>query len=174
MKEIRIDEEKHKIVQMREVWKLVTKALTGGKVIVEIKRWSRSREQEKKFHAMIQDIARQVSFEYRVDPEEGVVTRMIGPNRRKRYSLNVWKALLVEQFAREKAEMGEPLRHQGETITSLDGKREITVRPSTTQFLVSEAGEFIEYLYMKGTEYKIRWSEPAHRAYQSYKEVQAA
>ena len=89
----------------------------------------------------------------------------------KRYRRDIWKALLVEQFAFDKAEMGEPLVHSGETIVSLDGKRIITVRPSTRQFKVSEAAEFIEYLYAKGSEYAVKWSERALAVYSNYKEA---
>ncbi|WP_299202533.1 recombination protein NinB [uncultured Amphritea sp.] len=174
MRSIRIDDVGQLRPQMKAAWEIACEAIKGGKIAIEIKRWSRSREQEKKFHAMIQDISRQVSFDYDVDPDEGNVIRMFGTRRRKSYSLDVWKALLVEQFAREKEAMGEPLRHQGQTIISLDGRREITVRPSTTQFLVNEASEFIEYLYMKGTEFGVHWSEPALRVYQEYREAKAA
>lgn len=157
MKTIRIDNSGQLRPQMEAAWYAACDAIKGGKIIVEIRSWSKSREMEKKYHAMINDIARQVVF-----------------YGKKRHKPEIWKALLVEQFAREKESMGEHLRHPGQTIVSLDGQRMITVRPSTTQFLVSEASDFIEYLYQQGTEFGVHWSEPALRVYQEYREARAA
>ncbi len=158
MNEYRIDDLSTLRGQMVTAYNnVVSLVRSNRKIVVIVQEWSKSRDQEKKYHAMIGDIARQVCF-----------------YGKKRHKQEIWKALLVEQFAREKEEMGEPLRHPGETIMSLDGKRNITVRPSTKQFLMAEAAEFIEYLYMQGTDMGVRWSEPALKAYQSYQEAQPA
>ena len=77
---------------------------------------------EKKYHAMINDIAAQVTF-----------------YKGKKYSAKIWKAQLIEQFAEEKRMMGEPLSNDVETTSSLDGLRTITIRPSSTEFRVQEA-----------------------------------
>ena len=154
MKTFRIDKPADLRFQMGLAWNCTLEAIKGGGIVVEIKRFSKTRDQEKKFHAMIQDFARQITF--------------FG---NKKHKLEIWKALFVEQFAEEKRQMGEPLRHQGQTITSLDGQRIITVRPSTTQFLAAEAAEFIEYLYQQGAEMGVVFSDRALAAYSSYKET---
>jgi hypothetical protein len=68
--------------------------------------------------------------------------------------------------------MGEPLSHPGQLITSMDGQRTITVRPSTTKFRKAEASEFIEFLYQQGSEMGVNWSEPALAIYAEYREAQ--
>lgn len=175
MSEYRIDDLPTLRGQMERAYYHVRDLIRSGKRIeVVIREWSKSRDQEKKYHAMLRDFSRQIKFEYSVDEDNGKVVRLRGRNKKKTYSTEVWKALLVDKFAQEKKAMGEPLRHPGQTIISLDGMREITVRPSTKQFLMSEAGDFIEFLYAEGTEMGIRWSEPAMRAYNEFPEAQAA
>lgn len=117
--------------------------LAEGAVTVTFRHESKSREVERKYHAMISDIAKQVSF--------------FG---KKYYSAEVWKALLIEQFAQDRAAMGEPLSQPAQTITSLDGQRLITVRPSSTQFSKKEASDFVEFLYSQGAEMGVAWSDP--------------
>jgi len=154
MKTIRIEKPSDLRFQMGIAWNVAKEAIQTAGIVVEIKRYNKSREQEKKFHAMINDFARQITF-----------------YGNKRHKQDIWKALLVEQFAQEKKLLGDPLRHQGKTITSLDGLRVITVRPSTTQFLVAEAADFIEYLYQQGTEMGVVFSDRAMAAYNEYKEA---
>lgn len=146
------DQQRH---LMLRVWQLVTEMIKGGPVVVTLTRESKTREMEKKYHAMIRDIADQVTF--------------FGT---KRYAPEIWKALLVDQFEQEKLAMGEPLTHPGQLITSMDGRRTITVRPSTTQFRKHEAAEFIEFLYAQGSEMGVNWSEPALAIYNEYREAQ--
>lgn len=160
--------------RMMLVWNLVNRGIQGGAVVVTLGRVSKTRDQEKKYHAMIGDIAKQVTFDFRADEETGVVTRLFGRERRKRYSVDVWKALLVDKFAQEKAAMGEELANPGETIQSLDGHREVTVRPSTRKFRKREAAEFIEFLYREGVDMGVNWSEPALAIYAEYREARVA
>jgi len=117
--------------------------LAEGDVSVSVKPQTKSRDVEKKYHAMIADISKQVTF-----------------YGKTKYDADVWKALLVEQFAQDRAEMGEPLRHPARKITSMDGHRIITVRPSTTQFSKKEARDFVEFLYAQGADMGITWSDP--------------
>jgi hypothetical protein len=140
--------------RMMIAWNTVNEALKSGPVVIEIRRFYKSREQERHYHALIGEIAKQVTFD-----------------GGKRYSVDVWKARLVEQFAREKELMGEPLRHPGETVVSLDGQRIITVRPSTKQFLVREAADFIEYLHATGIDMNVRFTNRAQAIYAEYKEA---
>lgn len=133
---------------LQAIYAEVRKSLPGGNVEVELKRPSKKRSQESKYHCLINDIAETVTLDGR------------------RYSVEVWKAKLVEDFAHEKQQMGEPLSRPGEVTLSLDGLRLITVRPSTTDFRASEANEFIEYLYAKGTEYGATFTDPSTKYYE--------
>ena len=121
----------------------------------------RSGDSNRKFHAMMGDINRQA-----VIKAPGVVVQMAD------YQPDACKALLVSWFAREKALMGEPLRHPGRVIIDPLSGEQIHVRPSTTQFSKSEAGQFIEWLYALGADSGVIWSEPALRDYQNYREAQ--
>jgi len=117
--------------------------LAEGGVVVTVKPQTKSRDVEKKYHAMISDIAKQVTF-----------------YGKTKYSTEVWKAVLVEQFANDRAAIGEPLRHPASKIMSMDGHRVITVRPSTTQFSKKEASDFVEFLYAQGADMGVKWSDP--------------
>lgn len=154
MKTITIKASEHQRNVMLRVWQMVTELIKGGPVVITLTRESKTREAEKKYHAMIRDIANQVTF--------------FG---KKKYASEVWKALLVDQFEQEKILMGEPLAHPGQMITSMDGRRTITVRPSTTQFRKHEAAEFIEFLYAQGSDMGVQWSEPALAIYAEYREA---
>ncbi|WP_136678629.1 recombination protein NinB [Neptunomonas sp. XY-337] len=137
---------------MTRAWEIACAMVKAGKpCCVSITEESKTRTMEKKYHAMIGDIAKQVTF--------------FG---KKRYSQDVWKALLVDQFEQEKLSMGEPLTHPGQLITSMDGRRTITVRPTTTKFRKSEAVDFVEFLYAQGCEMGVQWSEPALAVYEEY------
>lgn len=139
---------------MLRVWELVKHGIQGGPVVITLSRESKNRLQEKKYHALINDIAKQITF-----------------YGNKRYAPEVWKAKLVEQFDHEMKQMGTPLRKPGRVIPSLDGMRTITVRPSTTGFLKHEAAAFIEYLYARGCDMGVEWSEPALAVYAEYREA---
>ncbi|MCP3931454.1 MAG: hypothetical protein GY705_20400, partial [Bacteroidetes bacterium] len=126
----------------------IAKKIVDGPIEIEIKKPSKKREQEAKYHAMIADIARTVLV------------------RGVRYSSEVWKALLVDGYEKERIEMGEPLSHPGRTIKSLDGQRYITIRASTKDFRIKEAADFIEYLYSEGIEMGASFSDPVMKHYE--------
>lgn len=121
---------------------LVYQGLDAGAVVLTIGRLSKSREQEAKYHCLITDIAKTVKLD-------------------KQYSIEAWKALLVDGYEQELRSMGESLRHPGKVIPSLDGQRVVTVRPTTTKFLKKEASGFIQYLYAFGIEHGAVFSERA-------------
>lgn len=149
-------------VVAKSVRSALEKFLSGGDVIIEFKRKSKTREQEKKYHAMIRDIARTIrldvdifieEFSQYMDETEAEimalrVTKVLSTRNPKLY-----KALFIHQFAQEMREQGTPLRSDQQNIVSLDGKGMITVRPSSTEFRVSEGEAFIEYLYAKAAQY---------------------
>lgn len=132
------------------VWQLVSEAIHGGALVVTVARESKTRAQERRYHAMINDIARQVT--------------VFG----RRYTPEIWKALLVDQFEQEILANGGRLASPSETIVSMDGQRRITVRPSTTRFRKREGADFIEFLYSQGSEMGVAWSDPAIAAYENY------
>ena len=99
------------------------------------------RVQEEKYHAMIGDIAKQVD--------------LVGERR----DVEDAKRLLIDAFARVMAANGTPLRQQGRIIPSLDGSGFVQLGIQSRRFTVSEASEFIEYLYAFGAEHGVVWSE---------------
>ena len=127
---------------------IAARAISGGPVCIELKRESKSRDQEAKYHAMIGDIAKTV-----------VVNN-------QQFSLESWKALLVDAFQLERREQGNPLSHEGQTVKSLDGRREVTVRPETKRFRKKEASDFIEFLFATGSEYGAVFSDRSMKYYE--------
>ena len=105
-------------------WEKITKALDSGKhLTMEIKLASKSREQEEKYHAMINDIAKQAKH--------------LGA----KWSSEDWKRLLVDQFLREEANI------QGKIIPNLDGTGIVQLGFQTRKFTKEQASEFVEWLY---------------------------
>lgn len=132
---------------------VIGKALQGGDVQITLGRPGKSREQEKKFHAMINDIHQQCF---------------------RGYSFDGVKAVLVNQFALEATEQGEPLANPGEKVWDWRTKEPVYVRPSTTKFRKKEAANFIEFLHSVGAEYSVKWSEKALAVYDEMMEARAA
>jgi len=102
--------------------------LAEGDVSVTVKTQTKSRDVEKKYHAMIADIAKQVTF-----------------YGKTKYSAEVWKAVLVEQFANDRAAIGDPLRHPARKIMSM----------------------FVEFLYAQGADMGVAWSDPEIASWES-------
>ena len=123
----------------------------GGEFDLVLRDPQRGMTQNQKFHAMIGDIHRQC---FRAYSDEGV------------------KAVLVNQFAQEMAEAGEPLSHPGEKVWDWKTQEPVYVRPTTTKFTKRECAAFIEYLYATGTDLGVAWSEKALSVYAEYREAQ--
>jgi hypothetical protein len=138
---------------MSRVWEAVNKGIKAGPVVVILTRLSKSREQEKKYHAMIGDIAKTVERDGR------------------RFSTDVWKALLIDSYENELINMGEGLTHPSKVVISLDGMRAVTIRASSKKFRKSEASGFIQYLYAFGVENGATFSEQSLAIYEEYKEA---
>ncbi len=117
---------------IRHNWDKITKALDAGNILVmEIKLASKSREQEEKYHAMINDIAKQAKH--------------LGA----KWSSEDWKRLLVDQFLREEANI------QGKIIPNLDGTGIVQLGFQTRKFTKEQASEFVEWLYAWSAEKEI-------------------
>lgn len=132
---------------------MIDKGLRAGPVQVSLSRPGKSRDQEAKYHAMIGDIHRQC---FRGYSAEGV------------------KAVLVNQFALEMEQAGEPLANPGEKVWDWKTKEPVYVRPSTKKFRKSEAAAFIEFLHSVGAEYGVQWSERALAVYDQVIQEKAA
>lgn len=125
----------------------------GGKVELSVKRRrdTKSRLQEEKYHAMIGDVAKQVSI------PDG---RMLPPAS--------WKRLLVNAFKHETRDdpdlreswclFGDDL----ELIPALNNDGFVAVGEQTRRFNMQLGSAFIEWLYAFGSEYSVRWSTPKH------------
>jgi len=109
---------------IRHNWDKITKALdSGNNLVMEIKLSSKTREQEEKYHAMINDIAKQAKH--------------LGA----KWSSEDWKRLLVDQFMRDTRDSG------GKVIPNLDGTGIVQLGFQTRKFTKEQASEFVEWLY---------------------------
>lgn len=152
-KQILIDGQETLRPRMQHVWDLVCKGIQAGPVVVELSRPRKSRLQEEHYHALIGEIAKQL--------------RPGG----QAFAPKIWKALLVDAFEQEMQQMGTPLSKPGQVVISLDGRRAVTVRPSTTELKKAEAAAFIEWLYAYGVGEGVVFSQPALEIYASYREA---
>lgn len=102
------------------------------------------RIQEEKYHAMIDDIAKQTEYAGR------------------RWDGEEMKRILVDEFAEEMRQAGTPLHHDGagRLIPSEDGRRVIQLGIQTRKFWVREAADFISFLYAWGEARSVTWTEP--------------
>jgi hypothetical protein len=101
-----------------------------------------------KYHAMIDDIAKQV------------------PLLGRRWDSEDMKRLLVDQFARDMKAAGTPLHSGGHVVPSIDGTGIVQLGVQTRGFRKAEASAFIEWLYAFGAENDVRWTETAARGYE--------
>jgi len=131
---VTIQDERYLDQMIARVRSFVSGHLSGGSVEIEVKRESKNRAQESKYHSMIGDIAKTVEFNGRS------------------YTPKVWKAMLIDDFEQELIANGESLSKPAQTVVSMDGRRAVTIRPTTTEFRKKEASDFIQFLYMKGGE----------------------
>ena len=136
---------------MVKVWDLACETIAAGPIIVTVSTESRTQAMNRKFHGMIGDIAKQVK----------VFTRS--------YSVEIWKALLVDRFEQELTDAGNPLSKPSHVIPNMDGDRMITVRASTTGFTKREASDFIEFIYSEGAAMDVVWGQ---KSIDTYNETQ--
>ena len=141
--------------EMVKVWEMTKKGLKSGEpVVVTLSRQKGSRLQENCYHAQINDFAKQV--------------KPLG----NKHTIAAWKEMLVFDFAREKLLMGEPLKEGNKLIPSLCGTAMISSRPATSDFDKDVRSQFIEYLFVKGTEYGVEFTDRTLSDYETYRESQ--
>jgi len=135
----------------------------GKKYKISILDLSKSRLQEEKYHAMICDIVKTCKIQI-----NGMIIdfNQFGKSAANEYG----KSVLVRWYQLDCEEGGEPLRHNGFSyIDPIDGQK-CAVRPSTKDFTVKEAANFIEFLYSIGAQYGVAWSERVE-SYNQYPEL---
>jgi hypothetical protein len=117
---------------MDRIWPGIKAQLAAGiKMRIEIKKSTRSLDQNAKFHAMIGII--------------GADMREVG----SKWTDDDWKRLLIDQWAHETG------RKLGRVAPSLDSERVVQLGFQSKKFTVEDAGEFIEWLYAWATEKQI-------------------
>ena len=103
----------------------------------------KKRIQEEKYHAMIGEIA------------------LVVPHAGRIWDAEDMKRILIEDFAEEMRSTGTPLRHDIRITPSMDGRRIVSLGIQSSEFLVKEADNFIEYLYAIGAKYDVQFKEHA-------------
>lgn len=116
-------------ILMERLWPdIKTNLAAGQRMRLEVKKATRSLDQNAKFHAMIGMV--------------GAATRQAGST----WTDDDWKRLLIDQWAHETG------RKIGRVAPSLDGERVVQLGWQSHKFTVEDASEFIEWLYAWATE----------------------
>ena len=122
---------------MLAVWEKIKQALDGGKkVILEISEENRSDPQNKKYHAIIGQIAKQAS------------------HAGAQWDTESWKRLLIDQWAKDTN------RSRGELVASLSGDGIIQLGLQSRKFTKEEGADFIEWLLAWSAQNGIDIKEP--------------
>lgn len=112
--------------------------------VVTIAPPARSDIQNSRMHAMITDVAK----------------------HERQFDAECWKRLLIDQFKAETNNDEFPRlreywrRNEIRIMPSLDRRRVITLGEQTREFPIFVASAFIDWLFAKGSEWGVRWSEP--------------
>lgn len=110
-------------ILMERLWPDIKINLAAGqRMRLEIKKATRSLDQNAKFHAMIGMV--------------GAATRQAGST----WTDDDWKRLLIDQWAHETD------RKAGKVVPSLDGERVVQLGWQSRDFSTEDASEFIEWL----------------------------
>ena len=114
---------------LKDLWPKMKEALQAGKQLrLEVKKASRSTDQNAMFHSLIDSIAKQM--------------KQVG----SAWSADDWKRLLIDQWAHETG------RKIGKVAPSLDGERIVQLGLQSHKFTKEEGSEFIEWLLYWMTE----------------------
>ena len=117
---------------MQSLWPKVKTALAAGrKLTLEVKDASKSREQERLYHELIGQIAKQAQH--------------LGA----KWSADDFKRLLVDQFVREQG------ISNGKVIPNLDGTGIVQLGFQTRNFSKEQASEFVEFLMAWASEHGV-------------------
>ncbi|MFZ2736642.1 MAG: recombination protein NinB [Burkholderiaceae bacterium] len=114
---------------LNQVWPHIKSMLMAGhELVIEIKQISKTRDQEKKYHAMIGEVTKQASH--------------LGAT----WGNEDWKRLLLDKFARDTG------RSHGRVIPNLDKTGVVEVGLQSRKFSRKDGAEFIEWLHVWGAE----------------------
>ncbi len=127
---------------MTALWDCVGELIPSGGLDITVAKESKTRLQEQRYHAMMNDISKQVEFDGR------------------RFISKVWKVKLKDQFEHDLIAMGTPLSKPGSVTMSIDGCRVVQIPPESKEFRKAEASDFIEFLFAFGADHSISWSDP--------------
>ena len=132
------------------IMEMAPRVLGGGDLEISMGKTSKSLAAERKYHCLLKDIS-QLSSKYK-----------------DKHS----KALMVKWFSDEMEEAGTPLSTPGESMTDPKTGELFFIRPSTTDFRVGEASQFIEFLYAYGSRNGVQWSKHSTDIFNEYKDAQ--
>jgi len=121
---------------MGTLWPKVKEALASGKQLtLEIKDAGKSRDQEKLYHELIGQIAKQAQH--------------LGA----KWDAESWKRLLVDSYCREKR------LKTGAVIPNLAGDGIVQLGMQTRNFTKEQASEFVEWLHAWGAEHGVTFEQ---------------
>ena len=124
---------------MATLWPKVKEALASGKQLtLEIKDAGKSRDQEKLYHELIGQIAKQAQ------------------HMGAKWDAESWKRLLVDSYCREKG------LKTGAVIPHLSGDGIVQLGMQTRKFTKEQASEFVEWLHAWGATNGIHFETPIH------------
>jgi hypothetical protein len=124
---------------MGTLWPKVKEALASGKQLtLEIKDAGKSRDQEKLYHELIGQIAKQAQ------------------HMGAKWDAESWKRLLVDSYCREKG------LKTGTVIPNLAGDGIVQLGMQTRNFTKEQASEFVEWLHAWGATNGIHFETPIH------------
>lgn len=124
---------------MGNLWPKVKEALASGKQLtLEIKDAGKSRDQEKLYHELIGQIAKQAQ------------------HMGAKWDAESWKRLLVDSYCREKG------MKTGAVIPNLAGDGIVHLGMQTRNFTKEQASEFVEWLHAWGATNGIHFETPIH------------
>jgi len=121
---------------MTTLWPKVLTALNAGKeLVLEVKAADKTRDQELKYHAMIDEIAKQASH--------------MGAS----WDAESWKRLLVDLFCKYSG------LQTGVVMPNLSGDGIVQLGYQTRKFTKEQASDFVEFLYAWGAEHGIVYTK---------------
>ena len=113
--------------------------IAGRRIEIEAREERRNDPQNRKLHACIADISRQVSWAGR------------------RWDVTDWKRLLTSSWMRTRNE-------QALVLPALDGHGVEVLYRHTSDLTKSECAELLDFILAWGTEQGVEWSDPAYRS----------
>lgn len=122
----------HKVLT-QQIWPLIKASLMAGhRMVVEVRKETRSLEQNALLHAALTDIANQVEW------------------YGKKFDVVVWKRLCVASWLREKNQTPD-------LIPALDGNGFDVVYEKTSKLSVTQCSELLEWCFAFGAEHGVKF-----------------